>query len=60
MDYAYPHFRRELLREDAAFSHGPGPGERLPDFDLPTADGGRLTKRDLAGKPFVLIFSSFT
>jgi hypothetical protein len=25
-----------------------------PDLDLPTVDGGRLSKRDLAGKPFAL------
>ncbi len=29
-------------------------GHPLPDFDLPTDGGGRLTKADLAGKPFVL------
>lgn len=60
MEYAYPHFRRELLREDAAFSHGPKPGEPLPDFTLSRPEGGRLSKRDLAGKPFVLIFASVT
>ncbi|GAC1299505.1 MAG: hypothetical protein NVS2B9_00580 [Myxococcales bacterium] len=60
MDYRYEHFKKELLQEDAAFSHGPGPGDPLPDFDLPTVEGGRLRKRDLAGKPFVLIFASIT
>jgi hypothetical protein len=37
-----------------AFSYGPRTGEPLPDLDLPTVDGGRLSKRDLAGKPFAL------
>lgn len=60
MDYRYEHFKKELLQEDSSFSHGPRPGEPLPDFDLPTVDGGRLRKRDLAGKPFVLIFASIT
>ncbi len=29
-------------------------GHPLPDFDLPTDGGGRLTKSDLRGAPFVL------
>ncbi len=29
-------------------------GDPLPEFDLPSDGGGRLTKADLAGKPFVL------
>ena len=60
MDYRYEHFRKELLQADASFSHGPRTGEPMPDFDLPTLEGGRLRKRDLAGQPFVLIFASFT
>lgn len=60
MEYGYEHFRKELLKEDSSFSHGQRLGEPLPDFDLPTVDGGRLRKRDLAGQPFVLIFASFT
>ena len=29
-------------------------GDPLPDFDLPSDGGGRLTKAELAGAPFVL------
>ncbi|MCO5168753.1 MAG: hypothetical protein M9894_20630 [Planctomycetes bacterium] len=60
MEYSYPHFQRELLREDSSFTGGPTPGQPLPDFDLPTIDGGRLRRSDLAGRPFALLFGSFT
>lgn len=60
MEYAYAHFQRELLREDATFTGGPGSGDPLPAFDLPTTDGRRLTKAELTGRPFVLLFGSFT
>ena len=60
MEYRYEHFRRELLSEDASFTHGPRPGEPFPDFDLPTTEGGRLSKHELAGGPFALIFASVT
>ena len=29
-------------------------GQPFPDFDLPEADGGRVTRASLAGKPFVV------
>ena len=61
MEYRYPHFRRQLLMEDRAFSGGPGPGRPMPDFDLPTTDGGRLRKADFVGqRPLLLIFGSIT
>lgn len=61
MDYAYPHFRRALLMEDASFHRGPRPGEPMPEFDLPTTDGGRLRKGDYVGRrPLLLTFGSFT
>jgi Iodothyronine deiodinase len=60
MDYLYPHFKRSFLVEDAKFTAGPRPGEPMPDFDLATLAGPRLRKRDLAGKPFLLGFGSFT
>ncbi len=33
-----------------------GPGDPLPDFDLPRLDGGRLSNSDLAGRPVVINF----
>jgi hypothetical protein len=60
MEYRYPHFKRELLGEDSSFVNGAAPGQPLPDFDLPTTDGGRLRKRDLLGKPLLLILGSYT
>ena len=60
MEYRYEHFKRQLLAEDSSFSHGPRTGEPFPEFNLPTTEGGRLSKRDLAGAPFVIIFASFT
>jgi len=61
MDYAYAHFRRKMLLEDATFGTGPGPGEPFPGFDLPTADGGRLRLSELlGGRPFVVTLASYT
>ena len=60
MEYAYEHFSRSLLRQDLSFGEGPKPGDTLPAFDLPTADGGRLRKSDLAGRPALLNFGSIT
>lgn len=61
MDYRYPHFTREILREDMAFRGGPHLGLPLPDFDLPTADGDRVRKRDFAGRrPLLLTCTSIT
>ncbi len=60
MEYLYPHFKRELLAEDSAFTAGPRPGEAIPSLDLATLEGPRLRKQDLAGKPFLLEFGSYT
>jgi hypothetical protein len=60
MEYRYPHFERRLLLEDASFQVGPRPGEPMPDFDLPTTDGGHVRRADLLGRPFLLAFGSFT
>ncbi len=60
-DYAYPRFRRPLLFEDMGFHGGPRPGEAFPEFDLPTADGGRIAKPDFVGRrPMLMIFGSYT
>lgn len=61
MDYRYPHFERALLFEDAGFQGGPRPGEDVPDFDLPTTEGGRVRKSDFVGRqPLFLTLASFT
>ena len=61
MEYRYQHFKRQLLFEDMAWRAGPRPGEPMPDFDLPTTEGGRLRKRDFVGvKPLLLTFGSVT
>ncbi|MDP9373633.1 MAG: hypothetical protein M3Q65_14510 [Chloroflexota bacterium] len=59
--YRYPHFRRKILLEDMAFRGGPAPGRPMPDFDLPTTDGGRIRKGDFVGRrPLLLTLASIT
>lgn len=61
MSYVYDHFYRALMSEDYEFRHGPGPGEPMPHFELPTVDGPELRKQDFLGKrPLVLVFGSIT
>jgi peroxiredoxin len=61
MEYRYPHFKRQLLAEDSAFERGPSPGEPMPDFELATTDGGRVSKNAFVGeRPLLLVFSSYT
>lgn len=60
--YNYRHVRPKVLLEDMVFSDAaPQPGNRLPRFDLPLVDGGRLHSRDLLqDKPVLLFTGSFT
>ncbi|ESR24626.1 redoxin domain-containing protein [Lutibaculum baratangense] len=59
--YAYEHVSSEILSDDMQFRKGaPKAGDRLPEFDLPTAEGGWLRTRDLAGRPVLLVTGSFT
>lgn len=61
MTYRYPHFQRRLLYHDLKFEGGPAPGEEMPDFELPTTDGGSVRKSDFVGqRPLFLTFASFT
>lgn len=61
MEYDYPAFRRPHLLGDAAFGSGPYPGEPFPDFDLPTVDGGRITRAELLERgPALITLGSFT
>ena len=59
--YRYARFTRGILFKDMAFRGGPSPGLPMPDFDLPTTDGGRVRLRDFIGKrPVVLVCTSIT
>jgi hypothetical protein len=61
MTYRYERFERVLVKHDLAFEAGPRPGDPMPDFDLPTVEGGRVSKRDYVGKrPLLLTLGSFT
>ncbi|MDP9357200.1 MAG: redoxin domain-containing protein [Chloroflexota bacterium] len=61
LNYRYPHFTRGILLDDMAFRGGPYPGQPLPDFDLPTTDGGCVHKRDFVGRrPLLLTCTSIT
>ncbi len=61
MGYRYPHFKRGMLLEGLYFRGGPSPGLPMPGFDLPTTDGGRLSKSDFVGRqPQLLTFASIT
>lgn len=61
MVYRYPHFHTRLLIDDMSFRTGPRPGEPMPDFDLPTTDGGRVQKSSFAGRiPLLLTMGSVT
>jgi hypothetical protein len=59
--YRFDHLTLSLVIKDMRFvSTDPAPGDRVPAFDLPTLDGGRLCSSDLGGWPVLLIFGSST
>jgi len=60
--YRFDHLALPLVLHDMYFSKGdPGPGDRVPDFDLPTLGGGRFRSADLGESgPALLIFGSYT
>jgi len=60
--YRYEHLALPLVLRDMYFSKGdPGPGDRVPEFDLPTLGGGRFRSTDLGETgPALLIFGSYT
>lgn len=50
-----------VLRDMYYSSNDPGPGDRMPEFDLPIVGGGRFRSRDLVEiSPALLIFGSIT
>lgn len=59
--YAYDTFTTGLILGDLAFrSTDPGPGDRLPAFDIELLGGGRLTQNTLGGRPILIVFGSMT
>ena len=60
--YRFRRFTIPIVLRDMYFKKDdPGPGDRVPDFDLPTFDGGRFRSTDLAeAGPALLVFGSYT
>jgi thiol-disulfide isomerase/thioredoxin len=59
--YAYDTFTTGLILGDLAFrSSDPGPGDRMPAFDIELLDGGRLTRDTMGDRPTLIIFGSMT
>lgn len=60
--YLYEHVTSDVLSEDMDFNEDAvGPGDPLPDFDLPTAGGSRFRTTDLVGNvPILVVTGSFT
>ncbi|MCE7083396.1 redoxin domain-containing protein [Streptomyces sp. ST2-7A] len=60
-DYRFGRFRTRLLIDDMTFGRNAlGPGSPLPEFDLPTLDGGRFASRSLGRRPVLMVFGSRT
>ena len=60
--YRFEHLALRLVLADMYYSRNdPGPGDRVPGFDLPTLGGGRFRSADLGETgPVLLIFGSYT
>ena len=60
--YRYDHLAPRLVLRDMYYSkNDPGPGDPVPDFDLPTLGEGRFRSTDLGETgPTLLIFGSST
>ncbi len=60
--YRFERLALRLVLRDMYFDRDdPGPGDRVPDFDLPTLGGGRFRSADLGEtSPALLIFGSYT
>ncbi len=61
-EYLYDHVTPKVLMEDMAFGEdAPRPGDRLPEFDLPSVDGEHVRSADLVGKrPVLLVTGSYS
>ena len=60
--YRFKHLALPTVLRDMYYkSDDPGPGDRVPDFDLPTLGGGCFRSADLGETgPALLIFGSYT
>lgn len=60
--YRYKHVTTRLLMDDFHFNKAvAGPGDRTPEFDLPTTDGDRIRLADYIGvQPLLLVTGSIT
>ncbi len=60
--YRFEHLALRLVLADMYYSRDdPGPGDRVPDFDLPTLGGGHFRSTDLGESgPALMIFGSYT
>lgn len=60
--YRFDRLKIGLILRDMYFTKtDPRPGDPVPDFDLPTLDGGRFRSADLAERgPALLVFGSYT
>ena len=60
--YRFDHLALRLVLSDMFYGKDdPGPGDKVPDFDLPTLGGGRFRSADLGETgPVLLIFGSYT
>ena len=60
--YRFDRLKIGLILPDMYFTkNDPGPGDPVPDFDLPTLDGGRFRSGDLPERgPTLLVFGSYT
>lgn len=60
--YRFDRLALRLVLADMSFEReDPGPGDRVPDFDLPVVGGGRFRSTDLGEtSPALLIFGSYT
>lgn len=61
-EYRFTRLALPLVMKDMYYTaRDPAPGDRMPDFDLPTVDGGRVRSADLASTgPLLLVFGSST
>lgn len=52
----------DVMRDMRIPASDPGPGDRVPDFDLPTTDSGRFASDQFAddARPVLLVFGSLT
>lgn len=61
MVYRSAHLQHEMIEEEMGFHGGPVPGEPMPDFELPTTDGGVVRKSDYIGRiPVLMVMNSIT